>query len=77
MNVYFLVEGRKTEKKVYPQWLSVLVPELTKVDDANSVSENNYYLFNGEGFPSILHHLKNAVEDINTIGRYDKRKRKN
>ncbi|KAA6344375.1 hypothetical protein EZS27_007994 [termite gut metagenome] len=71
MNVYFLVEGRKTEKKVYPQWLSVLVPKLTKVDDANSVFENNYYLFSGEGFPSILHHLKNAVEEVNTIGGYD------
>jgi hypothetical protein len=71
MNVYFLVEGRRTEKKVYPQWLSVLVPELTKVNDANSISENNYYLFSGEGFPFILHHLKNAVEEVNTIGGYD------
>ncbi|KAA6329085.1 hypothetical protein EZS27_022077 [termite gut metagenome] len=71
MNVYFLVEGKRTERKVYPQWLSVLVPELARVDAADTVSENNYYLFSGEGFPSILDHLKNAVEEVNTIGKYD------
>ena len=30
MNLYFLVEG-KTEKKVYPQWLSHLIPGLKQV----------------------------------------------
>jgi hypothetical protein len=71
MNVYFLVEGKRTEKKIYPQWLSVLIPDLARVDYADEISENNYYLFSGEGFPSILHHLRNAVEEVNTIGGYD------
>ena len=71
MNIYFLVEGRRTEKKVYPKWLKHLIPELIEINDPFAVETNNFYVFNGNGFPSILdNHLKNAVEDINTIGKF-------
>lgn len=71
MNIYFLVEGRRTEKKVYPKWLGHLLPELQEVRDAFLVDENNFYVFNGNGYPSILdNHLRNAVEDVNTIGKF-------
>lgn len=71
MNIYFLVEGKRTERKVYPKWLSFLLPELIKVESYDGVSNNNYYLFSGEGYPSILEHLKNSVDDINNLGKYD------
>jgi hypothetical protein len=72
MNIYFLVEGNRTEKKVYPKWLSVLVPELARVNAFDAVVKNNYYLFSGNGFPNLLHnHLPNCVEDINKNGHYD------
>jgi hypothetical protein len=72
MNVYFLVEGRRTERKIYPKWLSELVPSLVEVKDAYAISTNNYYLFSGNGYPSLLdNHLANAVEDINAIGKFD------
>lgn len=71
MNAYFLVEGRRTEVKLYPAWLSVLCPNLTRVTNADAVSEDNYYIFNGGGYPSILNHIHNAIEDINNIGKYD------
>ncbi len=71
MNIYFLVEGRRTEKKFYPKWLKHLVPELIEVNDPFAVDTNNFYVFNGNGFPSILdNHLKNAVADVNTIGKF-------
>lgn len=71
MNLYFLVEGRHTEKKVYPKWLSHLLPELTEIADPFKVSINNFYVFNGNGFPSLLdNHLSNAVADINSIGKF-------
>ncbi len=71
MNIYFLVEGRRTEKKVYPKWFSHLLPELEEVNDAFSVDNNKFYIFNGNGYPSILNnHLKNTVEDVNSIGKY-------
>lgn len=71
MNIYFLVEGRRTEKKVYPKWLNYLLPELQETKDAFSVDEKKFYLFNGNGYPSILNHLQNAVADINHIGKYN------
>lgn len=72
MNIYFLVEGRRTEKKVYPQWLSHLLPDLSEVSDPFSVSANSYYVFNGNGYPSLLdNHLKNAIADVNEIGMYN------
>jgi hypothetical protein len=72
MNIYFLVEGKRTEMKVYPKWLSYLVPELQKVQNFDDVSKNNYYIFSGNGFPSLLDkHLPACVADINEVGNYD------
>lgn len=72
MNIYLLVEGRRTEKKVYPKWISYLIPELTEIKDPSNATKNNYYIFNGNGFPSILdNHLRNSVEDVNNLGSFD------
>lgn len=72
MNIYFLVEGNSTEKKIYPQWLKYLVPELKQVKYFNEVQHNNYYLISGEGYPSILHDgLHNAVDKVQETQKYD------
>lgn len=71
MNLYFLVEGKRTERKVYPKWLSILAPQFTQVAYANDATDNNFYLVSGEGYPSLLHHLENAIEEANVIGHYD------
>ncbi|MGJ5632652.1 hypothetical protein [Nostoc sp. CALU 1950] len=72
MNIYFLVEGKSTERKVYPAWLAYLLPELKRVDDYCEVVKNNYYLFSADGYPSIIHHhLPNAIIDIQENGNYN------
>lgn len=72
MNLYFLVEGRRTEKKVYPKWLSILLPELQEVKFPHEVDQNNYYIFSGNGYPSILdNHLVNSFEEVNSIGNFN------
>ncbi len=72
MNIYFLVEGKRTEMKVYPKWLSHLIPELKRSTSFDAVTENNYFIFSGNGFPSLLdNHLRNCVVDINNVGNYD------
>jgi len=71
MNLYFLVEGKRTETKVYPKWLSVLVPGLEQVDDAFEIINNQYYLFSGGGYPNILDDMVKAIRDINDIMKYD------
>ncbi len=69
MNLYFIVEGRRTEKRVYPVWLSHLLPGLTRVRWAFEATENSYYLFNGNGYPALLHnHLRNSVDEVNELG---------
>jgi len=67
MNFYIVVEGDKTEMSVYPAWLSILAPNYSRVENAWDVCDNNYYIFSAGGIPSIYNHVRNAVEDINSI----------
>ena len=71
MNLYMIVEGKKTETSVYPAWLSILAPGLTRVDDPRTITDNCYYLFSGEGIPSIYNHTCNAILDILQINKGD------
>lgn len=76
MNAYIIVEGSETELSVYPAWLSILAPQMQRIDDATQVESNNYYLFSAHGIPSIFSHTANAIADINSInasskGMYD------
>lgn len=71
MNIYFLVEG-KTERKVYPKWISYFLPNLTRINSPNEANENNYYLISGGGYPSILdNHLVDAAHDVTSCGNYN------
>ena len=70
MNLYFLVEGTQSERKVYPAWLAHLLPELQQVDNCDDVKEKNYYLFSGEGYPSIYNHILTSIAEINSNGKY-------
>ncbi len=72
MNVYFLVEGKQCERKLYPIWLSYITPHLLQVDNLASVKQNNYVLISARGFPSIIgNHLANAIRDIEETQRFD------
>ena len=71
MNLYFLVEGKRTERKVYPKWLSYLLPQFSQVDRFDAVVDKNFFLVSGEGYPALLdRHLPNAVQDFNRIASY-------
>ena len=54
MKAYFVVEGRRTEKKVYTAWLSHLVPELTRLNFCDEATANGYFLISAEGYPRII-----------------------
>ena len=71
MNLYFLVEGKHSERKVYPAWLAHILPELTRVQSYDEVKDKNYYLISGEGYPSLLNHLIPSIEEINSSGKYN------
>ena len=65
MNIYFVLEGEKTEDALYPHWMNFFIPHLTKVDFESEVKEDNYYVFSGGGIPSIYQHTVNAIKNIN------------
>jgi hypothetical protein len=72
MNLYFILEGEKTEVILYPKWISHLRPDLKHVDFEKDVVENNYYIFSGGGIPSIYNHTVNAIKNINDNPVFDK-----
>lgn len=71
MNAYIIVEGDRTETTVYPAWLSIIAPDLQRINDPWQVKENCYYLFSGGGIPNIYHHTVQSVIDINNINSGD------
>jgi hypothetical protein len=72
LNLYFLVEGEKTEPIVYSQWLKYLLPNFNQVNFACDADTNNYYLVSGLGMPRLLDiELPKVILEINELGNYD------
>lgn len=73
MNLYFLVEGSSTEKKVYPKFINHFIgADLKRVNQFDQAEVNNYFLISGNGYPRILSDiLKNSIQDINSIEKYN------
>jgi len=72
MNLYFVLEGEKTEALLYPKWISFVLPNISKVELESQVTENNYYMFSGGGIPSIYNHSVNAIKNINDNPIFDR-----
>lgn len=73
MNLYFLVEGRRTESIIYPGWLHdyFKLKRLKYPGDARK-GEDGYYLISAEGYPAILRqHLENSILDIEENNVFD------
>ena len=54
MNIYFLLEGRRTEKKVYRAWINHFIPHITEVSLYDKAFENNFFLLSLSGYPSVI-----------------------
>ncbi len=63
MNLYFVVEGKRTEKKVYPAWLKHAFPTLRRVERVEDLAHDHYFIISGEGYPQYLKTIDDAVED--------------
>ncbi|URQ60039.1 hypothetical protein LQ939_15030 [Pantoea alhagi] len=72
MNLYLLVEGRQTERVIYPAWLKYLAPHMVRVNTPLELQDNNYFLISGEGYPRMLDvKLNDSLRDINQHGSVD------
>ena len=70
MNLYFLLEGKRTEKKVYPMWMDHLLPNYKQVKSFDEADQHNYFLFSANGYPDLLNDIENAISDINECRNY-------
>lgn len=64
MNLYFLLEGERTEKKVYESWIRVAFPGLNLIERIEDVTEDCFRLLSGDGYPQILERLAEAVAEL-------------
>lgn len=65
MNLYFVLEGEKTEVLLYPKWINHFLPEMKQVFFEKDAIKNNFYIFSGGGIPSIYNTTVNAIKNIN------------
>lgn len=72
MNVYVVVEGNSTEKKVYTKWIPYINTSLTYVDTLKLVKNNHFSILSGTGYPQYLRKIELAIEDINIHGGIDR-----
>ncbi|MFY9243150.1 MAG: hypothetical protein WAO74_08990 [Polaribacter sp.] len=72
MNLYFILEGDKTEVLLYPKWINYVLPNYSEINFENQATQDCYYIFSGGGIPSIYNHTVNAIKNINANPIYDK-----
>lgn len=64
MNVYFLVEGMRTEKKAYPKIIKYYKPEYKYVQNYFEITKNSFYIESGLGMPQLLSKIYPAMLNI-------------
>lgn len=72
MNLYFILEGDRTEPLIYPKWINYILPNYSQIDFESQVDKNNFYIFSGGGIPSIYNHTVNAIKNINDNPKFDR-----
>ena len=72
MNVYFLVEGQRTEKKFYDAFMQYYFEgKLGRVQQVHEAVDRHYFILSANGYPKIFTHvLRNAIKDISDKNNY-------
>ena len=71
MNLYFLVEGRRTEKRVYKSWVNHVFPLLEEAERVEDLVGNNFFILSGNGYPSYCERIPRSLQDIEKHGSID------
>lgn len=64
MNFYIVVEGKRTEAKVYPEWFKYLLPQHKEVFLPNQLNDNSFCIISGGGRPNYYQIISDSIEDI-------------
>jgi hypothetical protein len=66
MNYYVVVEGI-VEKKVYEKWIPFINNQLIYVDHPSKLTDNNFVIVSGGGYPNYLQIITDAIKDIRLL----------
>ncbi len=69
MSIYCLLEGKETERKIYPRWFEHIMPHYKPVNKVEEAKENNYYIDSAHGQP-LWNELARAIKTINEFPQY-------
>jgi hypothetical protein len=72
MNLLVVVEGEVGEKRVYEKWIPLVNPRLTLVNHSSEISNNNFEIIAGYGYPNYFKVIEDAVEDVNNFNNIDR-----
>lgn len=70
MNLYFLVEGRRTEKKVYKAWTPLIFKNIRHQDQIDNLTGNDFYIASADG-PMSIGFLMETCKNIQLIKHVD------
>ncbi len=68
MNLYFLLEGKRTEPQLYRRWLAHALPDLQEVRHASELIDGGFRLRSAGGYPQILDRIRGSVEEVESSG---------
>lgn len=69
MGVYMVIEGKRTEKKLYGAWFKQLFPAWQQVNRVEDVAPASYFIIAGKGYPQYKDRIKEACADVrNRLG---------
>lgn len=64
MNIYVVLEGELGAKNIYSHWIPLVNQGLTLVRHIDDVTENNFYVESGGGYPFLFEVIEGAIENI-------------
>jgi hypothetical protein len=64
VNLYFLVEGDRTEKKLYRHWIRHALPHLSEVGLVADLIGDRFYIISGGGYPSYVDRIHDSLLDL-------------
>ncbi len=68
MNLYFLLEGKRTEPQLYRRWLAYALPDLCEVRHASELDGGSFRLRSAGGYPQILDRIRGSVDEVESSG---------
>ncbi len=71
MNYYIVVEGKRSEKKIYANWITQINSKLRQINNITDFSSDCFFIISGFGYPNYLDIINNSIQDMNRYPNID------